>query len=393
MLLTIGVITYERPAFLDKLLSTILESGVIDAEKVELIILDNGSGEYTKNILIDWSRKLPFTLLRNDQNRRGGFAYRKILEKAKGDWLIFPGDDDQFIPGGIKKVISECEAASEGTSIIPFGAKTIDSLGEPTPIVFRPKTFNSSIDFFATAFFESPFWMPATAIKRSLVSSEQIPRSLTVVDWWLWINGGLKGEIKASLEPVLEYRIHDGQEQKSYLEESWQLDRAISFTIDITSGSIGEYLAKINSKEFQELVQKLTIRVIKLEPNFVDKYLLIVLIRQMSIYRPDETHSLRNLLINAGVDLRFSATILESAPSIEDYMKFLKTFENKNLLRLEGTLDHVGSINEIESILTSLLGDIRQIERDQTLTPFEKKIIRIYRGIRFNPKVRWLIGK
>ncbi len=393
MLLSIGVVTYRRPELLDELLTSIYVSDVVDGENVELVILDNGSDEATSNILSDWRNKLTFTLLRSEQNVRGRFAYMSLLKAAKGDWLICPGDDDRFKSKGLNTVISECKAASKSTSLIPFGATTINSEGKPTPISFRPKSFESSADFFSTVLFESPFWMPATAIRRNFVDYKQIPKSITVVDWWLWLNGGLKGIIKSVAEPVVEYRIHQGQEQKSYLEESWQLDRATSFVFDISNGVISSYLDSLSLEACQDLIQRLNFRVKSRELNLVDKFLLIFFSRHLLNQEPELSPLLKKLLINGDVDLRFCSTLLDCDLSIEDYKIFMERLERKGLNSFGSSAEVNDSLMDLEEKLSAKLSERRLKEINDTLTPFEKRIIRIFRLIRFNSKFRWLARK
>ena len=393
MLLSIGVVTYRRPEFLYQLLTSIYDSDVVDGENVELVILDNGSDDSTSSLLHDWRNKLTFTLLRNEQNARGRKAYKSLIEASKGDWLINPGDDDRFKSGGLHRIISECKAAPKGTSLIPFGATTINSEGKPTPINFRPKCFESSVDFFSTVLFESPFWMPATAIKRDFVDCEQIPKSITLVDWWLWLNGGLKGTIRSVTEPVVEYRIHVGQEQKSYLDESWQLDRATSFVFDISNGVISAYLKSLSFGECQDLIQRLSNRVISRELNLVDKFLLIFLSRHLLNQEPKLSTPLKNLLLSSGVDPRFCTTFLECDLLIPDYKIFIKGLESKGLDIFGNSDEVIDSLHVLEEKLSDKLSDARLKEINETLTPLEKKIIRIYRMIRFNSKLRWLVRR
>lgn len=393
MLLSIGVITYQRPELLDELLNSIYNSDVVDGENVELVILDNGSDEATSNLLYDWRNKLTFTLLRSEQNVRGRFAYKSLLEAAKGEWLICPGDDDRFKPEGLNTVISECKAASKSTSLIPFGATTINSEGKPTPISFKPWAFESPADFFSTVLFESPFWMPATAIRRNFVDYKQIPKSITVVDWWLWLNGGLKGNIKSVAEPVVEYRIHQGQEQKSYLEEFWQLDRATSFVFDISNGVINSYLGSLSFEACQELIQRLNYRVKSRELNLIDKFILIFFSRHLLNHKPELSALLKNLLINSDVDLRLCSTLLDCELSIEDYKIFIERLERKGLNSFGKPVEVNDSLTDLEEKLAAILSEKRLNEINETLTPFEKKIIRIFRLIRFNSKFRWLARK
>ena len=185
MLLSVCVATYNRTRYLEELLESINATGLVQKEAIELVILDNGSDESTKITLNVWQKKLKFTLIRSEENDRGFRSYKRLIQAAQGDWVISPGDDDRFKEGGLNLVLSECGKSDENVSLIAFGASTINGEGEKTPIEFSPKKFPTRASFIAKALFESPFWMPATATRRSMINLEQIPWSITVIDWWL----------------------------------------------------------------------------------------------------------------------------------------------------------------------------------------------------------------
>lgn len=396
MLLSIGVITYERPEYLNELLTSISNSAVLNDKDAELIILDNGSGLKTSELLKEWAKKLTFKLIQNDCNVRGTAAYKKIIEAAKGEWIVTPGDDDFYQLKGLDIIIRECKQADGEVSLIPFGAKTIDEKGRPTPITFKPRLFHNKNEFLANIIFESPFWMPATAIRRKFVDTSQIPRSITVVDWWLWLNGGLKGKIKTAPTPVISYRIHTGQEQKSYLEDSWQLDRASVFINEIHKGTISHYVKGLSDWESDNLVSCITDQVKARKVNQTEKVLLIQLCQEIERVNGALSTKLKELLIVAGVDLRFAASFTDSNLSNNDYVKAIQIFRNGMTISSDNSfIDDIfdKSISELEKVLSRILMDYRAQELKNSVTPFEKRLLSLFRRIRTNSAIRWIIRK
>lgn len=396
MLLSIGVVTYERPRYLDELLTCIYESNILDNKEVELVILNNGSGSETIDLLKEWERKLTFKLLHNKSNSRGKLAYKRLFENVSGEWIITPGDDDRFRSDGLKVILQECKSADNEVSLIPFGAKTIDEQGNSTPIIFKPPHFSSKSEFLANIIFQSPFWMPATAIRRKFVDLSLIPRSITVVDWWLWLNGGLKGKIKIVPTPVIDYRIHKGQEQKSYLEDLWQLDRASSFLIDIQEGAIHEYIEKLSDKDCDYLIESFVDQYAVREVNFIEKLLLTQICRLILEGHPALASKLKDLLIVGGIDLRLASTLVESDLSTEDYSKAISIINSRS--ELFGTDFQIKdfesrSIGDLERELTRILSQARSIEFQKTITPFEGKILKVFRKFRFNSLIRRFIRR
>ena len=385
MLLSICVITYNRTQYLDELLQSIHDSSSLNASQIELVILDNGSNNETKRHLAEWQKRITFKLLINEQNERGFSAYKKLIEAAEGEWIICPGDDDRFTRNGLSTVINRCSQARGDTSLIAFGAITIDINGNRTPIEFEPKKFASKPAFIARALFESPFWMPATAIRRSAIKTEQMPLSLTVVDWWLWINAGLKGLCMPTSDKVVEYRLHEGQEQRSYLKESWDLDRALSLINDIKGGSLRDWVSTSSIEELEALLDCLTIEFENRDLSFLDKLLLTVFCQEISRKEKTINAKVKSTLLHAQLDPRFLGPLLDVKVTAEDYIYALSLGSIKSHSEAD--------IAKLELQLTEVLMDKRNQEVENSITPFEKKIVKVFRGIRFNKFIRRIFKK
>jgi len=380
VLLSVCVVTYNRAHYLEELLESINATGLVQKEAIELVILDNGSDETTQSILNSWHKKLKFNLLRNEENDRGFRAYKKLIQAAQGDWVISPGDDDRFMEGGLNVVLSECGKSDENVSLIAFGASTINSEGEKTPIEFSPKKFPSRASLIAKALFESPFWMPATATRRSMINPEEVPWSMTVVDWWLWINAGLKGECRSVSQKIIEYRLHDGQEQRSYMQESWDLDRALSLSQDIQAGAISSFISVATKEELKEIIESISNELSQRDPTFIDKFLLAKLCQEIIRKRVELTSMCVRVLMEARIDPRFSGLILNSILTAEEYRYALK------LVGIKST--NTTRIADLEREITNELSKRRRSEINETITPLEKKFVAILRKVRYNPLIR-----
>ena len=99
--LSICIPTYNRADILVKSIFKILQC---DKENIEIVVLDNGSTDNTLELLsqIDDSR---LSIYKNGENN--GFLYNilNVLDKAKGEFLIFSTDKDEINFKEIKKFI------------------------------------------------------------------------------------------------------------------------------------------------------------------------------------------------------------------------------------------------------------------------------------------------
>lgn len=110
-LVTVVIPTYNRPDHLRRALASVLDQkGVIQ----EVIVVDDASD-------LDMSDELEkypqVTYLRNAKNMGGGYARNRGLQAAKGTYINFLDDDDEFLDGKLRKQVHQFEISD----IAPLG--------------------------------------------------------------------------------------------------------------------------------------------------------------------------------------------------------------------------------------------------------------------------------
>ena len=92
----------------EKLISKAIDS-VPDTEDIEIIIVNDGSTDNTQtsilNYLADNQRKNKITTIELEKNKGVSYALNRGLEKAIGNYIVFLGSDDWFIPGMLEKLL------------------------------------------------------------------------------------------------------------------------------------------------------------------------------------------------------------------------------------------------------------------------------------------------
>ena len=96
MLLSICVLTYNRRGYLEKLIQSIKDSKVLETGQVELVVINNGSTDNTRQFLSSLSADTSIRIVHREFNLRGSIAYKELIGIATGLWIISPGDDDMF---------------------------------------------------------------------------------------------------------------------------------------------------------------------------------------------------------------------------------------------------------------------------------------------------------
>lgn len=388
MLLSICVLTYNRRGYLEKLIQSIKDSKVLETGQVELVIIDNGSTDNTRQFLSSLSEDISIRIVHREFNLRGSIAYKELIGIATGQWVISPGDDDMFDSKTLNELPEKLRTLTKEITLVPFSARTIDEDGNRTPVVYRPsREINRSV-LFAYLFEKSIYWFPATCFRRSLVTEFEIPKTITVFDWWIWLQGISQGRPEPQESTLIDYRVHSGQEQRTYLSDVWQLDQMDVFTELIEKNALHEWINKATDLELTQFIQQLMNFQNEGASSIGSQFLYLQLGKKIASSRPLFSEMIINLLIKKGFDVRFIAQLFGRDLST-DYLKSALVNLGVNSVSLENTADQ----KALESLLYDTLLSQRRSEIEKEITPTERRVLGFYRKIRNMNLIRWIIKK
>ena len=140
MLLSICVLTYNRRGYLEKLIQSIKDSKVLETGQVELVVINNGSTDNTRQFLSSLSADTSIRIVHREFNLRGSIAYKELIGIATGLWVISPGDDDVFDSKMLNELPEKLRTLSKEITLVPFSARTID---EEKSEITTPKVYIS----------------------------------------------------------------------------------------------------------------------------------------------------------------------------------------------------------------------------------------------------------
>ncbi|HBV97892.1 MAG: hypothetical protein JL50_07610 [Peptococcaceae bacterium BICA1-7] len=119
-LVSVVIPTFNRAGMLEKAVQSVLTQTFKD---IELIVVDDGSGDRTYEIMEKYRGQLKYFFKKN-----GGVASARNygLEMASGELIAWLDDDDFFFPGKIGKQV-ECFIRNPWAGLVYTGHMTVDS--------------------------------------------------------------------------------------------------------------------------------------------------------------------------------------------------------------------------------------------------------------------------
>jgi glycosyltransferase involved in cell wall biosynthesis len=103
----------------------------VQAENIasEILIIDDGSTDGTREILETYSGKEPFKIILHEFNQGKGAAVRTGIQHAKGDVIIIQDADLEYNPREYKKLLEPIE---EGMAEVVYGSRFLGGPRRPT---------------------------------------------------------------------------------------------------------------------------------------------------------------------------------------------------------------------------------------------------------------------
>lgn len=115
-LLSVVMPVYNERTTIDEIIRRVLAVKV----RVELIVVDDGSTDGTRDILAGLARELPIKLVLQPVNGGKGAALRRGFEEVTGDLVIIQDADLEYSPEEIPQLI---ELICEGRADVVYGSR------------------------------------------------------------------------------------------------------------------------------------------------------------------------------------------------------------------------------------------------------------------------------
>jgi abequosyltransferase len=170
--ISICILSYNRPKFLKELINSI---DLIDSSLYEILINDDCSPRLREiETVIKSFKTKPCIFYKNIKNKGYDKSLINLVEKTSGEWIIFMGDDDLFIPGALPKVIEFLKHNNIGymlkSHVLIHDKNRRENFRYYNHNKFFSKGFNSYIELFRKSVFISGFTIKSKIAKKYITN-------------------------------------------------------------------------------------------------------------------------------------------------------------------------------------------------------------------------------
>lgn len=103
-LITIGIPTYNRSAYLKENLKIIYEQ-IGNDSGFEILVINNASNDSTEQVILSFKKQYDnLRYIRNESNIGADKNIFKVIEQARGDYCLLHSDDDYFYPDALSRI-------------------------------------------------------------------------------------------------------------------------------------------------------------------------------------------------------------------------------------------------------------------------------------------------
>lgn len=198
--------TYNRAIQVVKAIRSVLDQTYSD---LEVIVVDDCSSDNTEEVVKGLNDKR-IIYLRHDINKGGAAARNTGIKAAKGKYIAFQDDDDEWLPEKLEKQIGVFETASYKVGVVYTGFWRVEN-NERIYVPYHWVTQNEG-DIYRELLKGNYIGTPAVAVRRECFDKtgmfdESLPR---FQDWELWIRISKYFHFKYINEPLVSsYYIPD----------------------------------------------------------------------------------------------------------------------------------------------------------------------------------------
>lgn len=164
--ISVVVPVYNSEKFVEKAVRSVLEQTY---EPIEVIVVNDGSSDYTTKILADLELEYSKVRILNQSNQGAAAARNRGIEQARGDWIAFMDADDISKPNRFEVQVNKIKSDKD-LAVVGSRVEFIDASGAKTDET-APNTIHSLCLSWMLLFIDlvfQPTWLAKTSVLKEI---------------------------------------------------------------------------------------------------------------------------------------------------------------------------------------------------------------------------------
>ena len=224
VLLSVVIPTYNGEEYIAAALESVLRQEHL--EKIELVVVDDGSTDQTRDIVRGFAEALPIRLLTPGRIGNWVAATNIGMRAASGEWACILHQDDLWLASRLSRIW--CEMESTDCALIVHDAMYVGPNGEelgPWTSPFSEGVISPS-RFIERLLIQNFLAMPSPVFRRSeVIDSGGMDEGLWFsADWDLWLRLASRGPVRFIAQKLSAFRVHPASQTvaRELLPNEWE---------------------------------------------------------------------------------------------------------------------------------------------------------------------------
>lgn len=171
--------TCNRPELLKRAIRSVLAQTYQD---FEIIVVDDGMKERAKDAALGFADPR-IRYIQNDVSLGGGGTRNRGIDEAKGEYVAFLDDDDEWLPEKLEKQVAALDSSSDDVCAAFTGVSLYDEATGEKKFDFRPG-ISGPADIFDRTIYRCFIWTSALMVRTETLRKERFDPSFTKNQEW-----------------------------------------------------------------------------------------------------------------------------------------------------------------------------------------------------------------
>ena len=232
---TVAIATYNMANYLTAAIDSALAQ---DQDDIEIVVVDDGSTDDTREVVSRYGRKVRYAY---QENAGVANTYNRALELAKGDYVHFLDADDVLTPSVLRRLAALLDE-SPSAGLAHGEALVMDAGGKVCGTRAAPASYDGrrvipSAEAFKELLRGCHITTSALMLRKSVLGKVTPFRQKSVPgeDWDMWLRVSAEYDVAHLPISACYYRVHDSSITSAYTVE--RVVRSHLYTLDTIFGN------------------------------------------------------------------------------------------------------------------------------------------------------------